>query len=66
MEKVNQKEVKDPILPILKKMEIGETHSYPLSRMNTVKSVCGQVSVTTGKVFKTKIDRPNLVVTRIE
>lgn len=29
---------KDPIMPVLKSMEIGDTHTYPCSRMNTVKA----------------------------
>lgn len=65
MEKVN-KESADPIMPILKKMEIGESYTYPCSRMNTVKSIVSQVQVTTEMKFKTKLERPFLKVTRIE
>ena len=65
MEKVN-KENSKPIMPVLKKMGIGESCSYPCSRMNTVKSIVSQVQVTTGMRFKTKLERPFLHVTRIE
>ena len=63
MEKVN-KETNKPIMPILKQMGIGESYTYPCSRMNTVKSIVSQVQVTTGKRFKTKLEKPYLRVTR--
>lgn len=65
MEKVNKTVQNDPIMPILKSMKIGDTHSYPCSRMNTVKSIVSQVQVTTGRIFRTKLERPLLHVTRI-
>lgn len=65
MRKVNKTMDKDPIMPVLKSMEIGDTHTYPCSRMNTVKSTVSQVQVTTGKSFKTKLEKPYLHVTRI-
>lgn len=66
MAEVNQTESKSPIMPILKKLEIGESYSYPCARMNVVKSVVCQVQVTTGKVFRTRLEKPRLVVTRIK
>ena len=33
MAEVNQTEAKSPIMPILKKLEIGESYSYPCARM---------------------------------
>lgn len=66
MEKVNNTEVKEPILPILKMLKVGESHSYPCTRMNVVKSVVSQVQVTTGKVFRTRLDKPLFHVTRIK
>lgn len=64
MEKVNKTEKNEPIMPVLKSMEVGDTHTYPCSRMNTVKSIVSQVQVTTGKSFKTKLEKPYLHVTR--
>lgn len=66
MEKVNNVTEKEPIYPILKKMEVGESYSYPCSRMTVVRSIISQVQVATGKVFKTRLERPVLVVTRIK
>lgn len=66
MEKVSKTEVKEPILPILKILEVGESHSYPCARMNVVKSVISQLQVTTGKVFSTRLDKPQIHVTRLK
>lgn len=66
MEKDSKTEVKEPILPILKMLEVGESHSYPCTRMNTIKSIVSQVQVTTGKVFRTRLDKPLFHVTRIK
>lgn len=66
MEKDNKTEVKEPILPIIKTLEVGESHSYPCTRMNVVKSVISQVQVTTGKVFSTRLNKPLIRVTRLK
>lgn len=65
MEKVNKTKQNEPIMPVLKTMEVGASHAYPCARMNTVKSIVSQVQVTTGKSFKTKLDKPYIIVTRI-
>ena len=65
MEKVKRKKQTEPIMAVLKTMEVGASHAYPWARMNTVKSIVSQVQVTTGKSFKAKLDRPDIIVTRI-
>nr|DAV37269.1 MAG TPA: hypothetical protein [Caudoviricetes sp.] len=64
MEKI--KEIKKPVMPILKNMAVGESVLYPCSRMNTVKSVVSQMQVTMGIKFRTKLEKPNIRVTRTE
>lgn len=67
MEKVNQKDNKEPLMPIIKNLEIGESHTYPIRRMNVVKSVVCQVSVMLGRKFVTKLEKPTSIkVTRTE
>lgn len=65
MEEVNKQVKKDPLRPIIKSLEVGESYTYPVSRMCVVKSVCSQIAIMHGKVFKTKIEKPMFRVTRI-
>lgn len=64
--KDNAEYKKKPVMPIIKSMNIGDCESYPCSRMNVVKSIVSQIQTTTGMVFKTRLDRPYLYVTRIK
>ena len=66
MEEVNKQVEKDPIRPIIRKLKVDESHTYPASRMCVVKSVCSQVSVMENKVFKTKLEKPMFHVTRVK
>lgn len=64
MDKVNQKD-KEPVMPIIRKLATGESHSYPVERMNVIKAVVCQVATMEGKKFTTKLERPVIKVTRI-
>ncbi len=66
MEEINKKEQKDPVMPLLNKLAVGESHTYPCTRAHVVRSTMNQVQLATGKVFKTRLERPNLIITRVE
>lgn len=63
MKKVNKQK---PIRPILRTMEIGDTHSYPLNRLTSVKAVCSTYGRENGKKFSTSLKKSSLVVTRLK
>ncbi len=42
------------IAPTLKKMEIGCKTTFPISRLNTVKSTASTIKLIDKKIFKTK------------
>ena len=48
---------KEPIMPILKKLELEEEHSWDLNRVNVVKPTAKQVEWATGKKFQTSIKK---------
>lgn len=62
MEKVN----KEPIVPVLRKMAVGETHTYPCSRMNVVRSTINMMKITTDMEFTSKLDKPHIHITRVK
>lgn len=64
MEKTQEK----PILRVLGELEAGASHTFPIERMNSVKSMCSSFGLQWGKTFKTSINRAErtLVVTRTE
>lgn len=66
MGKNNKEEKKDPIMPLLNKLAVGESHTYPCTRTHVVRSTMNQVQLVTGKVFKTRLERPNLIITRVK
>lgn len=54
------------IMPTLKKMEIDQTCLFPADKTLSVRSSCFQVSVSTGRTFRTRLQRPYIHVTRIK
>jgi len=70
MEKINsvQKKVKkEPIAPVLKKLELYKTTQFPLKRMTSVRATIQYISTEKGIAFITKKNKENKVleVTRI-
>lgn len=57
---------KEAIMPILKTLNVGQTHTYPSNRINTIKATITAVSTQTGRTFKTRLQRPYIHVTRIK
>lgn len=57
---------KEPIMPLLKGMNLGESKCYPLERYSTVKAIVSTVKISTGKNFTTKKQGDNICVTRIK
>ncbi len=62
MEKLEEKK---PIMPVIKAMKVGEVQTYPIRRMMTVKSTISMIQAATGRIYKTKQNKPLIVVTRI-
>lgn len=59
---------KTSIRSIIEPLEIGRTATFPLSRINVVRTTTYNYSLATGKRFRTRSNRESrtLVVTRIE
>ncbi len=55
----------DPVMPVLKTMEIEETHSWDKKRMATIATTKRIVEVQTGKKFITRTSDEKMYVTRV-
>lgn len=53
---------KRPVIPSLRKMEVGERVAFPLSRMNCVKTSCTIASVVLGWRFSTHVNREQAAI----
>ena len=60
-------EMTKPMLGVLSEMEVGETHSFPAEKTNSVKTMCSTFGFQWGKEFKTSVNRVNMTldVTRV-
>lgn len=56
------------ISPVIKQLRKGETASFPLQNMLSVKAICTTLSTVMGTVLKTSVNREKkiIVVTRVE
>ena len=45
------------MLGILSEMEVGDVHSFPAAKTNSVKSMCSTFGFQWGKVFQTSLNR---------
>ena len=63
---MDQKTDTKPVLQVLSELEVGESVTYPVSRMNSIKSMCSTFGLQWDKVFATSINREErtLTVTR--
>lgn len=50
------------IRPLINVLNVGEMATYPLSRVNSVRVICSMLSLETGKVFRTKINKDEKVI----
>lgn len=62
-----EQQQKKPDLAILRELEVGEMHAFPLTRLASIKSSCTTFGLQWDKRFQTKINRENksVDVTRI-
>ncbi len=62
------KEEKKPIAPRLKEMEVGDKESYPIASLMSVRSLCTNIGLQMGRVFKTALNRAEgvIIVERVE
>lgn len=60
---MGEKSTSKPIMTTLKEMQQGETASFSLDRLLTVRSTCAMLSLQNGLTFKTKSDREAGTVT---
>lgn len=54
---MDKKSSNEPIMPALKKLEKGESVSFSLDRMLSVRAVCSALSLQSGLKFKTNTNR---------
>lgn len=52
-----------PMLAVLRDLEVEESHSYPLERMSSLKTMCTNFGAQWNKKFSTKIDREKRIIT---
>lgn len=65
---INNNEEKAPIRPVLRKLEVGDTATYPLYRRGAVLSCFYSIELQYDRKFTSKADRENKLfhVTRIK
>lgn len=51
-----------PIRQILNELGIGDSHTFPVSRLNTLRASCSQYGLQWGKKFSTTIKREDGVI----
>jgi hypothetical protein len=59
---MEKKEQKKSMLGILSEMEVGDSHSFPAAKTNSVKSMCSTFGFQWGKVFQTSLNREKRTV----
>ena len=62
-------EEKQPIAPVISKLEINETVTYPSERYNAVRNTCSNMSISNPDMrFSTCLDREarTVTVTRVQ
>lgn len=52
----------EKILPVLTALEIGDTVSFPISRLKSVRTQASELGVIYNRQFKTKTDREKRVI----
>lgn len=64
----NETDIKLPIAPSLKTLEVGEHVTFPVERSNPVRNAATQIGLIQHKVFVCNIsdDRTTITVTRTE
>lgn len=53
---------KQPIVPIVREMDIGDIVEYPLERMRVVKATVSMLGVELGRKYRTYIDKVNRII----
>lgn len=61
-------EKEKPMLAVLRDLEIDESHTYPIERMSSLKTMCTNFGMQWGKQFSTKTNRESrtITVTRVK
>lgn len=61
-------EKEKPMLAVLRDLEIDESHTYPIERMSSLKTMCTNFGVQWDKQFSTKTNRQSrtITVTRVK
>ncbi len=54
---------KKPISPRLKVLEVGDKENYPIASLMSVRSLCSNVGLQTGRIFKTTLNREEKIIT---
>lgn len=52
-----------PMLAVLRDLKVGESRTYPIEKMSSLKTMCTNFGAQWNKTFSTKIDRPNRTIT---
>lgn len=60
---MREKSSSEPIMPTLKRLKKGETISFSLDRVLSVRAVCSSLSLQSNLKFKTNTNRENRIIT---
>lgn len=60
---MREKSSSEPIMPALKRLKKGETISFSLDRVLSVRAVCSALSLQSNLKFKTNTNRENRIIT---
>ena len=61
--KTKENDTEKPMLAVLRDLEVGEHHSYPLERMSSLKTMCTNFGAQWDKTFSSKTDREARTIT---
>lgn len=51
------------MLAVLRDLEVGKSHTYPIERMSSLKTMCTNFGAQWDKTFSTKTDREKRIIT---
>ena len=61
--KPKENDTEKPMLAVLRDLEVGKSHTYPIERMSSLKTMCTNFGAQWDKTFSTKTDREKRMIT---
>ena len=61
--KPKENDTEKPMLAVLRDLEVVKSHTYPIERMSSLKTMCTNFGAQWDKTFSTKTDREKRIIT---